>query len=309
MFRPTDSALRISDTPDEGSETEAAKPGMEMRPEDYQTIKYEIGGSNGELCTITLNRPDRLNALSPPMIGDLNECLDFLNHAFDCRIVVIRGAGRLFCSGADLTTSADGEQELDWARFPDKVKAFWQMQHELSSIFAKLRRIPQPIISAVHRVAVGAGMALANASDIVVASKGTRFINAFVKIGFSGADCGSSYFLPRILGFHRSAELLYSGRDLSAEEAHSWGYVNVLVEKDEDVVPHAVEFAAEYMLTRSPLGLRLTKEALNYNMDVGGVEAAIKLEDRNQALCGQTEDALEGVSAFFEKRRPKYGPR
>jgi len=243
------------------------------------------------------------------MIEDLNKCLDFLNHAFDCRVVVIRGAGRLFCSGADLTTSADGEQELDWARFPDKVKAFWQMQHELSSIFAKLRRIPQPIIAAVHRVAVGAGMALANASDLVVASKGTRFINAFIKIGFSGADCGSSYFLPRILGFHRSAELLYSGRDLSAEEAHGWGYVNFLVENDEDVVPHAVEFAAEYMLTRSPLGLRLTKEALNYNMDIGNVEAAIKLEDRNQALCGQSEDALEGVTAFFEKRRPKYGPR
>jgi enoyl-CoA hydratase/carnithine racemase len=243
------------------------------------------------------------------MIQDLNQCLDFLNYAFDCRVVVIRGAGRLFCSGADLTTSAEGEQELDWARFPDKVKAFWQMQHELSSIFAKLRRIPQPIIAAVHRVAVGAGMAFANASDIVVASKGTRFINAFIKIGFSGADCGSSYFLPRILGFHRSAELLYSGRDLSAEEAHGWGYVNFLVENDEDVIPHAVEFAAEYMLTRSPLGLRLTKEALNYNMDIGDVEAAIKLEDRNQALCGQSEDALEGVTAFFEKRRPKYGPR
>ena len=276
---------------------------------EWGTLRLETNEAYPEIGLLTLNRPEKLNALSPPMIGELNNCLDLLNHAFDCRIVVIRGQGRLFCSGADLTTSAEGEQELDWARFPDKVKAFWQMQHELSSIYARLRRIPQPIIAAVHRAAVGAGMALANASDIVVASKGTRFINAFIKIGFSGADCGSSYFLPRILGFHRSAELLYSGRDFSAEEAHDWGYVNILAEKDEDVVPKAVEFAAEYMLTRSPLGLRLTKEALNYNMDIGGVEAAIKLEDRNQALCGQSEDALEGVTAFFEKRRPKYGPR
>jgi enoyl-CoA hydratase/carnithine racemase len=262
-----------------------------------------------EIGLLTLNRPDKLNAVNPTMMEDLHGCLDFLNHAFDCRVVVIRGAGRLFCSGADLTTNPDEEQPIDWAQFPDKVKTFWQMQHELSSAIAKLRRIPQPIITAVHRAAVGAGMAIANASDIVVASRGTRFINAFIKIGVSGADCGSSYFLPRILGFHRSAELLYSGRDLMAEEAHAWGYVNFLVEKDEDVVPRAVEFAAEYMLTRSPLGLRLTKEALNYNMDAGGAEAAIKFEDRNQVLSGQTDDALEGVMSFFEKRRPKYGFR
>jgi len=275
----------------------------------WGTLTLETNQAHPEIGLLTLNRPEKLNAVNPAMMEDLHGCLDFLNHAFDCRVVVIRGAGRLFCSGADLTTSTEGEQAFDWARFPDKVKAFWQMQHELSSGIAKLRRIPQPLIAAVHGAAVGAGMAMANASDLVVASKGTRFINAFIKIGVSGADCGSSYFLPRILGFHRSAELLYSGRDFSAEEAYTWGYLNFLVEKDEDVVPRAVEFAAEYMLTRSPLGLRLTKEALNYNMDAGGAEAAIKFEDRNQVLSGQTDDALEGVMAFFEKRRPKYGPR
>jgi enoyl-CoA hydratase/carnithine racemase len=275
----------------------------------WATLKLQTNEAFPEIGLLTLNRPEKLNAISPPMIEDLNRCLDFLNHAFDCRVVVIRGAGKLFCSGADLTTRPEGEQELEWAKFPDKVKAFWQMQHELSSAITKLRRIPQPLIAAVHRAAVGAGMALANASDMVVASKGTRFINAFIKIGVSGADCGSSYFLPRIVGFHRSAELLYSGRDFSAEEAHAWGYVNFLVENDEEVVPRAVEFAAEYMLTRSPLGLRLTKEALNYNVDAGGLEAAVKLEDRNQVLSGQTDDAMEGVMAFFEKRRPQYGAR
>ena len=276
---------------------------------EWSTLTLETNEAFPAIGLLTLNRPERLNSVNPAMMQDLHGCLDFLNHAFDCRVVVIRGAGRLFCSGADLATSPEGQQSFDWARFPDKVKTFWQMQHELSSAIAKLRRIPQPVITAVHRAAVGAGMALANASDLVVASKGTRFINAFIKIGVSGADCGSSYFLPRILGFHRSAELLYSGRDFSAEEAYGWGYVNFLVDKDEDVVPRAVEFAAEYMLTRSPLGLRLTKEALNYNMDAGGVEAAIKLEDRNQVLSGQTDDALEGVMAFFEKRTPAYGPR
>jgi enoyl-CoA hydratase/carnithine racemase len=152
-------------------------------------------------------------------------------------------------------------------------------------------------------------MAIANAGDIVVASRGTRFINAFIKIGVSGADCGSSYFLPRILGYHRSAELLYSGRDLTAEEAHGWGYVNFLVDSDPEVVPRAVRFASEFMLTRSPLGLRFTKEALNFNMDAGGMDTALNFEDRNQAVCAQTEDVMEGVMAFFEKRRPRYGSR
>ncbi len=97
--------------------------------------------------------------------------------------------------------------------------------------------------------------------------------------------------------------------DRRTEEAHAWGYVNFLVDKDEEAVPRAVAFAAESMLTRSPLGLRLTKEALNFNMDAGSLDAALKFDDRNQVLCGQTEDAGEGIAAFFEKRRPRYGSR
>ena len=276
---------------------------------EWETLALQTNQAYPEIGLLTLNRPDKLNAVNVPMMDDLNACLDFMNHAFDCRVLILCGAGKLFCSGADLTTSTSGDEKYDWAHFPDKVKSFWQMQHELSFAIAKLRRIPQPVIAAVHRAAVGAGMAMVNASDIVVASRGSRFINAFIKIGVSGADCGSSYFLPRILGFHRTAELLYSGRDLLAEEAHEWGYVNFLVDKDEETIPHAVRFAAEYMLTRSPLGLRLTKEALNYNMDAGSMDAALDLENRNQVLSGQTDDCMEGVMAFFEKRRPKYGSR
>ena len=275
----------------------------------WETLKLETNEAYPEIGLLSLNRPDRMNAINDTMMDDFHGCLDLLNHGFDCRVVVLRGEGRHFCSGADLTASFAGEQKYDWAKFPDKVKVFWQLQHELSHVIAKLRTIPQPVISAVHGAAVGGGMAMVNASDIVVASKSAKFINAFIKIGVSGADCGSSYFLPRILGLHRSAELLYSGRDLPAEEAHRWGYVNFLVEKDEEVVPHAVRFAADFMLTRSPMGLRLTKEALNFNVDAGGMEAAIKFEDRNQVLSGQAEDAWEGVAAFFEKRRPKYGAR
>lgn len=276
---------------------------------DWETVKLQANEAHPEIGLVTLNRPEKLNAISDTMMDDLHGCLDLLARAFDTRVVVLRGSGRLFSAGADLTTSLAGDQKYDWARFPDKVKIFWQKQRELSSIMAKLRRIPQPVIAAVHGAAVGGGMALVNASDIVIASRSSKFVNAFIKIGVGGADCGSSYFLPRIVGFHRSAELLYSGRDLLAEEAHQWGYVNILVEKDEEVVPRAVRFAADFLLTRSPLGLRLTKEALNANLDAGGIDAALGFEDRNQTITAQSEDAWEGVAAFFEKRPPKYGPR
>ncbi|MCU0821794.1 MAG: enoyl-CoA hydratase/isomerase family protein [Spirochaetes bacterium] len=275
----------------------------------WETLKLETNGDYPEIGLLTLNRPDKLNAINVTMIDDLHSCLDFLNRGFDCRVVVIRGSGRIFCAGTDLSLAYYNEIKLDWTQFPDNVKKSWQIQHELSAVIIKLRRIPQPLIAAVHGAAVGGGMAIANASDIVFAVKNARFINAFIKIGVSGADCGSSYFLPRLVGFHRSAELMYTGRDLTAEEAHRWGYVNYLVEGDEAPVSDAVKFAAEFMLTRSPLGLRMTKEALNFNIDAPGIDSAVKFEDRNQILSAQTKDAAEGVKAFFEKRPPEYGSR
>jgi len=276
---------------------------------EWQTLILQTNRQFPEIGLLTLNRPDKLNAMNDVMIDDLNSAMDFLNHGFDCRVVVICGAGRLFCAGADLTTGFEDEPTYDWQNFPDKVKRFWQIQHELSTAISKQRRIPQPVIAAVHGAAAGAGMALVNGSDIVVASKSAKFINAFIKIGVGGADLGSSYFLPRIVGFHRAAELLYSGRSLLAEEAHSWGYVNLLVERDDEIIPRAVSFAADNLLTASPMGLRLTKEALNFNLDAGGIDAALKFEDRNQVLSAQTQDAFEGVAAFFEKKRPTYGSR
>lgn len=275
----------------------------------WESIMLQTNAALPEIALLSLNRPDKLNAINDTMMDDFRECLDLLDQSYDCRVLVLGGSGRLFCSGADLTVSPLAEQKYDWAKFPDKVKVFWQLQTALSSLFPRLRKIPQPIIAAVHGAAVGGGMAMANASDIVIAARSARFINAFCKIGLSGADCASSYFLPRLIGFHRSAELLYTGRDLSAEEAYQWGYVNQLVNADDEVIPQAVHFAAEHLLSKSPLGLRMTKEALNANMDASSIESAVKLEDRNQTICVQSDDAIEGVMSFFEKRKPKYGPR
>ena len=261
---------------------------------------------------IDIEPAGKMNSFNADMINDIHECLDMLMRSFDFRVLIVAGAGKLFCAGLDLNMMAPGnekEASYEWQNFQDRIKLIWQRQVEISSIFKKLRKIPQPVIVAAHGAAVGIGMALANASDILVASKKTRFINAFIKIGASGADCGSSFFLPRTLGFHRSNELLYSGRDLMAEEAFQWGYVNRLVENNEDVVEEAVKFAAEMMLTKSTLGLRFTKEAINLNMNFSGIDEAIGFEDRTQLLAGESSDMQEGISAFFEKRAPKYSTR
>jgi len=124
----------------------------------WETIRLETNAASPEIGLMTLNRPDKLNAVNLAMMQDLHACLDFLNHAFDCRVVILRGAGRIFCAGADLTSSPAGDAGYDWAKFPDKVKSFWQMQHELSSAILKFRRIPQPVLAAVHGAAVGAGL-------------------------------------------------------------------------------------------------------------------------------------------------------
>lgn len=275
----------------------------------FKTITLKSNAAYPEIGLLTLNRPDQLNSVNAHMINDLNECLHNLMNSFDCRVLILAGEGKIFSAGLDLTMVGQKEVDYEWQNFKDPIKSGWQVAVEISSLFTRLRKIPQPVIVAAHGAAIGMGMALANAADIVVASKKTKFVNAFINVGVSGADCGSSYFLPRTLGFHRSNELLYSGRDFMAEEAYQWGYVNRLVENNEDVVDEAVNFAAEMMLTKSPLGLRHTKEAINMSMDSPSLENIIGSENRTQVLLVQSSDMQEAVTSFFEKRKPKYNTR
>ncbi len=275
----------------------------------FKTITLKSNAAYPEIGLLTLNRPDQLNSVNAHMINDINECMDMLMHSFDCRVLILAGEGKIFSAGLDLTMVGQREVDYEWQNFQDPIKSDWQVGVEISSMFTGLRKIPQPVIVAAHGAAVGMGMAFANASDILVASKKTKFINSFIKVGASGADCGSSYFLPRTLGFHRSNELLYSGRDFMAEEAYQWGYVNRLVENNEDVVDEAVNFAAEMMLTKSPLGLIHTKEAINMSMDSPSLDSIIGFEKRTQLLLKQSSDMEEAVASFFEKRKPKYNTR
>ncbi len=279
---------------------------------NFETIKFELN-SNG-IGILTLNRPDNLNAMSFQMFEDLNNILDKLMINLDCRVVILRGRGRAFCAGLDLKEM----KVLNVKKKPEEYKKFYYLdapevlknriyfQSRLSRVIVKMRKISQPIIAIIHGAATGGGFALALASDIRIAGEKARFNNAFIKLGLSGSDVGTSYFLPRLIGLSRATEILYTGRFVDAEEAERIGLVFKLVRGDDSKLLASAMEIAEELLTKSPLGLRMTKEAINLSQDSPSLETIIQLENRAQGLCSSSSDVLEGVSAFFEKRKPKY---
>lgn len=245
---------------------------------------------------LTLDRPDQLNALNPAMVDEL---LDYFGKlAFDrsVRIVVIRGAGRAFCAGLDLKAESESETRT--------VSSGMYEQRKIAEIVMRMRRAPQPIISLVHGPACGGGFGIALASDIRIAGSSARMNAAFIRLGLSACDIGVSYFLPRLVGSSIAAELLLTGAFIDADRALQVGLVSAVVPDANLAI--AVEAYIEQMLTASPLGLQLTKEALRMSIDSPSLEAAIAMEDRNQILCASSEYFAEGISAFLEKRRPDY---
>ena len=251
----------------------------------------------GEVLWVTLNRPQRLNALSRQLVEDLRELFVGLYWRHDVRAVVLEGAGGNFCAVLDLK-----ERGSNAANTPGSGLV---SQRKISEIIIAMRRCPQPIIALMDGSASGGGFALSLASDIRIATPIARMNAAFIKLGLSGCDVGVSYFLPRMVGSSVAAELLMTGRFLHADRAVALGLVSKIVPA-ERMADEARELLADLLRT-TPLGLRLTKEALNHAIDAQGLEAVVAMEDRNQILCVQGEDFREGVTAFLEKRAPVYG--
>ena len=266
---------------------------------DYNTLRYERKGRVGIL---TLNRPEKLNALSLELVREMNDFLSHLAEEDDTHVVIVRGEGRAFCAGADLS---DPEAERD--KMAPPVPEHYERQIGYSNIIIRMRQVPQPLIAAVRGPAVGGGWSITMACDVRIAGESARFDAAFVRIGLSGGDMGSSYFLPRLVGFSHAAELLYTGRFIDAATAYRIGLVSRVVPDDQ--VDEAAMELAEEMLSCSPFGLRMTKEVLNQNIDAPSLAAAIRLEDRTQVLCSRAEDFQEGRLAFLEKRAPVYRNR
>lgn len=255
----------------------------------------------GAVDWVTLNRPDRLNALDDELTSGLREYFERLYRNHECRIVVLRGAGRAFCAGLDL--ASDQTRRV----IEDGIGPAMQVQHDIRDIMVAMRRCPQPIISLLHGAAAGGGFVLALASDIRIAADTARMNAAFIRIGLGGGDVGASYLLPRLIGAGPAHELLLTGRDIDAARALSLGLVSEVV--GEEGLEAAATPYVDAMLATAPLALGMTKQVLGVNLDAPGLEAALALEDRNQILLGQTADFREGVDAFRARRRPRFSGR
>ena len=261
--------------------------------------KYEniIVEKKGQVDWLTLNRPESLNAITTPMVSELRDYFGSLLENQSTRIVVLRGAGRGFCAGLDIKASQAKTHEQPFA-------GGMGFQGYLADVYIRMRRCPQPIISLIHGPACGGGFSFVLASDIRIAGVSAKMNAAYIRIGLSACDMGSSYFLPRLVGTSVASELMLTGRFINAERALSTNLVSEVV-ADQDLEEAAGSYIEE-MLATSPMGLRLTKEGLNMAIDAAGLEATMAIENRNQLMCSKTEDAKEGMKAFIEKRKPIY---
>lgn len=261
--------------------------------DSFQTLSIDRRGS---VDWVTLNRPDRLNAIDAVMTAELRHYFGGLIEDPVARIVVLRGAGRAFCAGMDLKESAEGVA-------PPFGRGFAQ-QGTISDIYMMMRRCPQPIISLIHGAASGGGFAFALASDIRIAGESARMNAAFIRVGLSACDMGTSYFLPRLVGVSLASELMLTGRFIDAKRALATGLVSQVVPDDE--LEAAAQEYIDDMLATTPMGLRLTKDGLNMAIDSPSLEHAMAIENRQQLLVGRSEDFREAVRAHMEKRKPVF---
>ena len=254
-----------------------------------------------EVAVLTLNQPDRLNALSFALVDELHAALDALQLDNACRVVVLTGAGRGFCSGLDLT-DIGGSSTSAGTSGP---RAGMLSQSRIAELALKLRRLQQPVIAAVNGPAYGGGFALALACDIRIASPEARFCSQFIKLGIGGCDIGISYTLPRLIGASRAFELILTARRVDAEEAGRIGLVAEVTGLDVPVVDRALELAAT-ICDYAPFAVVMTKEVMWSNLDAPSFEAAVHLENRTQILASTGGEMREAAAAFMEKRAPDW---
>jgi enoyl-CoA hydratase len=230
-----------------------------------------------ELTVITLNNPDRLNAMSMDLVSQLHDTLDALSES-ESRVAIITAAGRGFCSGLDLSQPAVAPT----ARVRTGAAAGMRTQEFVASLVPKIMALPQPVIAAVNGPAVGGGLGIAAACDLRIASRSAVFCTQFIKLGISGCDIGISYNLPKIVGATRAAELIFTARKFGADESERIGLVSEVV--DDDHLLRRAREIADVLLSYSPFGLEMTKQVFRANQDAPNISAAIALENRTQIL-------------------------
>jgi enoyl-CoA hydratase/carnithine racemase len=265
--------------------------------------EIEVGEVDDDIVLVTLNRPDRLNAITSTMIGELEHVVAAVDLDAQIRAVIVTGAGRGFCAGLDLQSSG---QAPGSAGVRPTVSGFMWQDH-LATLLERIHRSRKPWLAAVNGPAVGGGFALALASDIRVASAQASFGAVFIKIGVSNCDMGTSYFLPRLVGASRSAELMLTGRIFGAEEALEMGLVVDVVEGSTGggVVERALA-TARLIRANTPFGTWMTKETMWQTVDAPSLRHALDMENRTQIMCGANGDIAEARTAFAEKRPPRW---
>jgi len=244
------------------------------------------------IARVTMNRPERFNALGSGMTRALRDYFEDLERRDEVRVVILNGAGKHFCAGLDLK-----EQQ---AADPRGAEDGMRLQHEIRGIMLAMRRCPQPIVSIVHGAASGGGFAIALASDIRLGTPETRMNSAAIRLGLTGGDMGISYFLPRMIGSSAAAEFLLTGRFIDAGRALALGLLSRVGSLDE--VTAEAEALASEMLSVPPLALRLTKEGLTHALDAPNLESVMAMEDRQQILCTLSEDFRRGIGDFLAAR-------
>ncbi len=255
---------------------------------------------DAHVTLVTLDNPLRLNSLSFALVGDFYAALEEVAADGECRVVVLTGAGRAFCSGLELENAGlpPGAEELGRHRMGMRAMAY------MGGIVPTMRAIPQPIIAAIRGPAYGGGMCLSLGADIRLAGRSAVFCGAGISNGLSGAELGVSWLLPRAVGTSNAAEMLLTGKRVGADEALRIGLVSQILD-DEAVVATGVDMAVS-MCAFSPFGLELTKETMWASLEVGSLRAAVDLENRTQLLAGHTGNLAEASAAFREKRPPVY---
>jgi enoyl-CoA hydratase len=275
-----------------------------MTSSDTTTTGHEdavvIDRVRPDVAVVRMNRPDRRNAMNYPLLAGLYGAFEELREDPRCRVIVLTGAGKGFCAGLDLSEGVAMPRMEGLGR----PQAGMRVQQYIARLIPMMRSQPQPIIAAVNGAASGGGLALTLGSDIRIAAASARFNVAFIRVGLSACDIGTSWILPRLIGASRAHELMLTGRFADATEAERIGLVTQVV-PDHQLLDAALA-EAELILGNGPFGVRMTKEVMWSQLEIGSMQAGIDLENRTQVLSSFAGDMEEAMAAFLEKRPPQF---
>ncbi|MGC4938502.1 enoyl-CoA hydratase/isomerase family protein [Kribbella sp. DT2] len=270
---------------------------MESLKARYETLV--LAEQAPGVVVVTLNRPERYNAMTETMFAELEQVALGLDGEDACRVMVLTGQGKAFCAGYDL---AEAGKLADLGPL-----GMLSLQERGARSLLAVRSMRVPVVAAINGPAAGGGMSLALAADIRLASSAAKFNAAFIRVGLSAGDLGASWLLTRLIGPAATSEICFTGRNVDADEAHRLGLVNAVSDPDQ-LLGDALDLAAA-IVTNSPGGVQLSKRALQANLEISSYAAALELENRGQALLTRGSDMPEALAAFKESRPPVFTGR